>query len=73
MRRTLNDRGIEPASSAATHVGRGREMRKLIERIQEVTGIYQLGFARESFLGVALPLAFVVIVGGGLSAYLLMR
>lgn len=48
-------------------------MKKLIGRIQEVTGIYRLGFAWESFLGVALPLAFVVIVGGGLSAYLLLR
>ncbi len=48
-------------------------MSKLIERIKEITGIYNLGFARESFLGIALPIAFVVIVGGGLSAYLLLR
>lgn len=47
-------------------------MRKLVERIKEITGIYHLGFARESFLGIALPIAFVVIVGGGLSAYLLL-
>lgn len=48
-------------------------MRRLIERVQELTGIYELGFAKESFLGIALPLAFVVIVGGGLSAFLLLR
>ncbi len=47
-------------------------MRKLVERIKEITGIYHLGFATESFLGIALPIAFVVIVGGGLSAYLLL-
>jgi len=48
-------------------------MRKLLERIKEISGIYHLGFAMESFLGMALPIAFVVIVGGGLSAYLLLR
>lgn len=48
-------------------------MKNLIERIKEMTGIYQLGFSWESFLGVVLPIAFVVIVGGGLSAYLLLR
>lgn len=34
------------------------------ERLEERTGIYGLGFNMYSFLGVALPLAFVVIVGG---------
>lgn len=50
-----------------------RDMKNLIERIKEMTGIYRLGFAWESFLGIALPVAFVVIVGGALSAYLLLR
>jgi len=50
-----------------------RDMKHLIERIKEMTGIYQLGFAWESFLGIALPIAFVVIVGGALSAYLLLQ
>ena len=48
-------------------------MKNLIERIKEMTGIYQLGFAWESLLGIALPVAVVVIVGGALSAYLLLR
>lgn len=48
-------------------------MKKLIDRIKEMTGIYELGFSKESFIGIMLPVAFVVIVGGGLSAYLLMR
>jgi hypothetical protein len=48
-------------------------MRKLVERIKEMTGIYRLGFSKESFLGIMLPIAFVVIVGGGLSAFLIMR
>ncbi len=48
-------------------------MHKLIERVKELTGIYELGFAKESILGIALPIAFVMIVGGGLSAFLLLR
>ncbi len=35
-----------------------------MEKLQEETGIYKLGFAKESFLGLVLPIAFVVIVGG---------
>jgi hypothetical protein len=42
-------------------------MKGLIARIQEMTGIYSLGFNLWSFLGVALPLAFVVVVGGALA------
>ena len=38
-------------------------MGKLINRIKELSGIYGLGFERESFLGVAIPLGFVVVVG----------
>ena len=47
-------------------------MKGLIERIKELTGIYSLGFNQWSFLGVALPLGFVVVVGGAL-AFLLTR
>ena len=32
--------------------------------LRERLGIYGLGFDRESFLGLVLPLAFVLIVGG---------
>ena len=48
-------------------------MRKLIDEIQRLTGIYSLGFDMASFMGVALPIGFVVLVGGGLSAFILMR
>jgi hypothetical protein len=39
----------------------------LKDNIQDKTGIYHLGFNRYSFLGILLPLLFVVIVGGGLA------
>jgi hypothetical protein len=36
----------------------------VINRVRELTGIYGLGFERESMLGIALPVAFVALVGG---------
>lgn len=48
-------------------------MRNLIDRIQRMTGIYSLGFDMASFMGLALPIGFVVLVGGGLAAFILMR
>ena len=36
----------------------------LINRVRELTGIYGTGFDRASVLGVLLPIAFVVLVGG---------
>lgn len=48
-------------------------MRKLIEHLQRITGIYSLGFDMASFMGIALPVGFVVLVGGGLAAYIIMR
>ena len=44
-----------------------------MERLKEVTGIYRLGFERESFLGLILPILFVIIVGGILGAIIAMR
>jgi hypothetical protein len=35
-----------------------------IDRFKEVSGIYGLGFERESFMGFMLPFAIVAIVGG---------
>ena len=35
----------------------------MIDRIKELTGVYGLGFERNSFLGVAIPLGIVVVVG----------
>ena len=39
-------------------------MHGLINRVRELTGIYGLGFRRESVLGLLLPVVFVVVVGG---------
>lgn len=39
-------------------------LHRTINRLRELTGIYGLGFERESMLGVLLPVAFVVLVGG---------
>lgn len=47
------------------------EMKKLIARLQERSGIYSLGFDPVSFLGIALPIGFVVVVGGAISAYIM--
>ena len=45
----------------------------MLERLKEVTGIYRLGFERESFFGLILPILFVIIVGGILGAIIAMR
>lgn len=37
------------------------------DAIQDKTGIYRLGFNQYSFLGILLPVLFVIIVGGGLA------
>lgn len=39
-------------------------MRGIIERVKDMTGVYGLGFERESMMGIALPVGFVVVVGG---------
>jgi hypothetical protein len=41
---------------------------RMIDNIKDRSGIYKLGFNKYSFLGILLPLLFVVIVGGGLAA-----
>ena len=38
-------------------------MRGMINRMKELSGIYGLGFERESFLGVSIPLGIVVVLG----------
>jgi hypothetical protein len=48
-------------------------MKKLIAHLQERTGIYSLGFDPASFMGIALPIGFVVVVGGILSYVLVFR
>lgn len=39
----------------------------LKDNLQEKSGIYKLGFEPASFMGILLPLMFVIIVGGGLA------
>jgi hypothetical protein len=48
-------------------------MKALIERVKQLTGVYSLGFDMASFMGIALPIGFVVLVGGGLAALVLLR
>jgi hypothetical protein len=47
-------------------------IKKVIGHFQERTGIYSLGFDPASFAGIALPVAFVVVVGGALIFFLVM-
>jgi hypothetical protein len=35
-----------------------------VDRLKEVSGIYGLGFERESFMGFALPFLIVIVIGG---------
>ena len=35
-----------------------------IDRVKDVSGIYGLGFERESFFGFMLPFAIVLVIGG---------
>lgn len=42
-----------------------------MDRFREESGIYGLGFRKESFLGVALPMAFVI--GVAVVAFLILR
>ena len=45
----------------------------VMNRIREMTGIYGLGFRKESILGIALPLVFVFLVGGAIAALIFFR
>ena len=44
----------------------------MIDRIKDMTGIYKLGFDKYSFLGIMLPLLFVIVVGGALGAFVVL-
>lgn len=46
-------------------------MAKLIDTIKEKSGIYSSGINPNSVAGFLLPGLFVILVGGGISAYLL--
>lgn len=43
--------------------------KKLLDQFKARTGIYGLGFNRDSVVGLLLPILFVLIVGGGLSVF----
>lgn len=45
----------------------------MIDNVKDRSGIYKLGFNKWSFLGIVLPLLFVLVVGGGLSALIVLR
>ncbi|HYJ12047.1 MAG TPA: hypothetical protein VEW66_00525 [Thermomicrobiales bacterium] len=45
-------------------------MSKLLETVREKTGIYSSGINPASAAGLLLPVLFVIVVGGGLAAYL---
>ncbi len=49
------------------------EVGNVMDRIRELTGIYGLGFRRESILGLAVPIAFVILVGGAIAGLILFR
>ena len=44
----------------------------MLDNLKDMSGIYKLGFNKYSFLGIMLPLLFVVIVGGALSAWVVL-
>lgn len=44
----------------------------MIDNVKDRSGIYKLGFNKYSFLGIMLPVLFVVIVGGGISAWVVL-
>jgi hypothetical protein len=42
-------------------------VKKLLNQLKAITGIYAMGFNPDSVKGLMLPILFVLIVGGGLS------
>ena len=44
--------------------GSYKKQHGLIDKARELSGIYRIGFEPESFLGLALPIGIVIVVGG---------
>jgi hypothetical protein len=75
--------GRKRAASASVHLTRRHalvfgakealEVGDVLDRIRELTGIYGLGFRRESILGLVVPIAFVLLVGGAIAGLILFR
>ncbi len=66
------ERRIAPAIAGPHARATRRKDRDVLDDIKDKTGIYKLGFNKYSFLGIALPLLFVIVVGGGVSALILL-
>ena len=64
-----------PGTSVAMVFGacEAPEVGDVLDRIREMTGIYGLGFRRESILGLLVPIAFVILVGGAIAGLILFR
>jgi hypothetical protein len=61
-------RAVMPGAPATA----GKDTR-MLDNVKDKTGIYKLGFNKYSFLGILLPLLFVVVVGGGLAALVVLN
>ena len=48
-------------------------MNKLLDTIRDKTGVYATGFNPASTAGIVLPVLFVIVVGGGLAAWIILR
>lgn len=60
-------RGMAAAPAATALVGAAAWLRRsltMLEKFRETTGIYGLGFNKDSFFGLVLPIGFVLVVGG---------
>lgn len=48
-------------------------MHKILDRVREITGVYASGINPASAAGFMLPGLFVIVVGGGLAAWIILR
>ena len=62
------DSADRPALEEAMSQGSYQKDHGPIDQARELSGIYKLGFEKESFFGFALPFAIVIGVGGLLGA-----
>jgi hypothetical protein len=52
--------------------GRETAMHKFLDRVKERTGVYATGINPASAAGFLLPGLFVIVVGGGLAAWIIL-
>ena len=64
LRRGGRRRGATRSPGSWREDGERAMLHGLINRVRELTGIYGTGFERASVVGLLLPIAFVVLVGG---------